>query len=70
MAMAASLLFSFKTVILHSLRLPYLLPSPVILTELIAGAVMFSIITGLLSSLLPAISASRMEPYEAIRKGE
>jgi putative ABC transport system permease protein len=70
MAMAASLLFSFKTVILHSLRLPYLLPSPVILTELIAGAVMFSILTGLLSSLLPAISASRMEPYEAIRKGE
>jgi len=70
MAIAASLLFSFKTVILHSLRLPYLLPSPVILTELIAGAVMFSIITGLLSSLLPAISASRMEPYEAIRKGE
>lgn len=70
MAIGASLLLSFKTAILHSLRLPYLLPSPVILTELISGAIMFSILTGLLSSLLPAISASRMEPYEAIRKGE
>lgn len=70
MAIGASLLLSFKTMILHSLRLPYLLPSPVILTELIIGAIMFSIMTGLLSSLLPAIFASKMEPYEAIRKGE
>jgi ABC-type antimicrobial peptide transport system permease subunit len=30
----------------------------------------FALVTGLLSALLPAFSASKMEPYEAIRKGE
>ncbi len=70
MAIGSALLLSFKNLILHSLKLPYLLPSTGVLIELIAGAVLFSIITGLLSSLLPAVSASRMEPYEAIRKGE
>jgi ABC-type antimicrobial peptide transport system permease subunit len=38
--------------------------------ELVAGALIFSIITGLISSLIPAAIASRMEPYDAIRKGE
>lgn len=66
----SSLLFSFKNAILHSLRLPYLLPSAAVLAELVGGAILFSIFTGLLSSLLPAAFASRMEPYEAIRKGE
>lgn len=70
MAIGSALLLTFKNLILHSLKLPYLLPSAGVLIELIAGAVLFSIITGLLSSLLPAVSASRMEPYEAIRKGE
>jgi putative ABC transport system permease protein len=66
----ASLLLAFKNLIVQSLKLPYLLPAIPVLIELVAGAVMFSIITGLLSSLMPAASASRMEPYEAIRKGE
>ncbi|MDA8242393.1 MAG: FtsX-like permease family protein [Nitrospiraceae bacterium] len=70
MAIGSALLLTFKKLILHSLKLPYLLPSAGVLIELITGAVLFSIITGLLSSLLPAVSASRMEPYEAIRKGE
>jgi putative ABC transport system permease protein len=66
----ATLLFTFKGLILHSLKLPYLMPSAVVLAELVAGAILFSLFTGLLSSLVPALSASRMEPYEAIRKGE
>jgi putative ABC transport system permease protein len=70
MAAGFSLLMTFRSVIVQSLRLPYLMPSASVLSELVAGAVLFSIITGLLSSLLPAVSASRMEPYEAIRKGE
>jgi len=69
-AAGSSLIMAFKTLIVQSFKLPYLLPSIPVLTELIAGAVIFSIITGLLSSLMPAASASRMEPYEAIRKGE
>ncbi|MCL5023104.1 MAG: FtsX-like permease family protein [Nitrospirae bacterium] len=70
LAAGSALLFTFKGLILHSLKLPYLLPSLSTLTELVAGAVLFSLLTGLLASLLPAISASKMEPYEAIRKGE
>lgn len=66
----AAILFTFKGLILHSLKLPYLMPSAAVLIGLVAGTIFFSLLTGLLSSLLPAISASRMEPYEAIRKGE
>jgi putative ABC transport system permease protein len=65
-----SLLLTFKSIIISSLKLPYLLPSLPVLAELIAGAVFFALVTGLLASLLPAVSASRMEPYDAIRKGE
>ncbi len=66
----SALLVTFKSLILHSLKLPYLLPPVSTLIELVLGAVIFSMLTGLLASLLPAVSASRMEPYEAIRKGE
>jgi putative ABC transport system permease protein len=69
-AAGGSLLFAFKDIIIRSLKLPYLMPSFPVLGELIAGAVFFALITGLLASLLPAVSASRMEPYNAIRKGE
>ncbi|HWR59416.1 MAG TPA: ABC transporter permease [Thermodesulfovibrionales bacterium] len=64
------LLSTFKNLMLHSLRLPYLLPPLTTLVELVSGAVIFSLLTGLLASLLPAVSASMKEPYEAIRKGE
>jgi putative ABC transport system permease protein len=66
----SAIMLSFKNLILQSLKLPYLLPSPGVLAELVASALLFSMLTGLLSSLMPAILASRMEPYEAIRKGE
>lgn len=69
-AAGGSLLFAFKDIIIRSLKLPYLLPSLPVLGELITGAVFFALITGLLASLLPAVFASRMEPYDAIRKGE
>ncbi len=59
-----------KAVITRNLKLPYLLPSLPVLTELAAGALIFAVITGLLASLLPAVFASSMEPYDAIRKGE
>lgn len=69
-AIGFSLLLAFKDLIIKSLKLPYLLPSGGMLTELAFGAIVFSVVTGLLASLLPAASASKMEPYEAIRKGE
>jgi len=70
LGISLSLLVVFKGVIVQSLKLPYLLPRPLVLGELLGGALIFSMITGLISSLFPAASASRMEPYEAIRKGE
>lgn len=68
---AGSVLLSLsRGTIIQSLKLPYLLPSLPVLAELVAGALVFAVITGLLASLLPAVFASRMEPYDAIRKGE
>lgn len=64
------LLMSFKDLMLHYLKLPYLFPSPADLTVLIAGAVIFSLATGLLSALLPSLAILKMEPYEAIRREE
>jgi len=66
----SALLFSFKNLITHSFKIPYLLPSTMVLIELLSGAIIFSVFTGFISSLLPAYLASKMEPYEAIRKGE
>ena len=69
-AAGGALLFVFNNIIMHSLKLPYLMPPLPVLAGLITAAVFFALITGLLASLLPAVSASRMEPYAAIRKGE
>jgi putative ABC transport system permease protein len=64
------LLFSFKNLILHYLRLPYLFPDTGELITLTAGALLFSILTGLFAALLPSLSVLRVEPYEAIRSAE
>jgi putative ABC transport system permease protein len=66
----SAILIIFKDAILQHLKLPYLLPQMTFLFELVLGAVIFSLLTGILSSLFPAVLASNMEPYEAIRKGE
>jgi putative ABC transport system permease protein len=64
------LLISFKNLMLHHLKLPYLFPTAVDLTVLIIGAIVVSLVTGLLSALLPSLSVLKMEPYEAIRREE
>jgi putative ABC transport system permease protein len=64
------LLLSFKDLMLHYLKLPYLFPSAADLTVLIVGAIVFSLVTGLLSALLPSLAVLKMEPYEAIRREE
>jgi putative ABC transport system permease protein len=64
------LLVSFKNLILHYLKLPYLFPTTPELISLTAGALFFSILTGLLAALLPSITILRVEPYEAIRSAE
>ena len=66
----SALLYLFRGMLRNSLKLPYLLPGARTLAELVAGAVIFAVLTGILASLIPAAMASRMEPYEAVRKGE
>lgn len=65
-----ALLMSFKNLMLHYLKLPYLFPSSLDLICLIAGAITFSLMTGLLSAFLPSFAVIKMEPYEAIRSAE
>ena len=64
------LLASFKNLILHYLRLPYLFPGTGELITLTVGALLFSVLTGLIAALLPSLSVLRVEPYEAIRSSE
>jgi ABC-type antimicrobial peptide transport system permease subunit len=40
------------------------------LLTLTAGALFFSILTGLLAALLPVVTVLKSEPYEAIRSAE
>lgn len=64
------LLTSFKNLMLHYLKLPYLFPSTPELLLLIAGALVLSVLTGLLAALLPSLTILRTEPYDAIRSAE
>ena len=65
-----SLLLSFKNLMLHYLKLPYLFPSSAELIMLVVGALVFSLLTGLLSALLPSLSVIKSEPYDEIRSAE
>jgi len=64
------ILFSFKSLMLHYLKLPYLFPATPELIILTTGALLLSIITGLIAALLPSLTILRVEPYEAIRSSE
>jgi putative ABC transport system permease protein len=64
------LLFSFKNLMLHYLRLPYLFPSAPELIILTIGALIISLATGLVAALLPSLAVLTAEPYDAIRSTE
>jgi len=64
------LLFSFKNLIKASLNVPYLWPEPLQFAVLILFCLVLAFLTGVGAALYPAFRSSRMEPYEAIRKGE
>lgn len=64
------LVFSFKNLIMAKLNVPYLWPSAVFTGELLLGCILVSLVTGIIAALYPAVISARMEPYNAIRKGE
>lgn len=61
---------SFKNLLLHHLGLPYLFPAPGTLILLMLAALAASVLTGLLSALLPSLTVLKTDPYEAIRREE
>jgi putative ABC transport system permease protein len=64
------LLFLLKKPVMAAFKLPYLWPDAAFIAAAGAVTISLSIITGTAAVLYPAFRCSRMEPYEAIRKGE
>jgi len=64
------LVISFKNLITTELGVPYLWPSPLFIAALLVGCILVALATGILAALYPASISARMEPYNAIRKGE
>lgn len=55
---------------LESLNIPFLWPAGSDITLLALAAITLSIMVGLFGAMYPAVAASRVDPYEAIRAGE
>lgn len=64
------LLLTIKAPVIKAFKLPYLWPNNVFIISAIISILLLSICTGIVSVFYPALRCSRMEPYEAIRKGE
>ncbi len=63
-------LYLFRGFIRSSLNIPYLWPTVFEFVFLIVICLILAFITGTGAALYPALKSMRMEPYEAIRKGE
>ncbi|MHB0867704.1 MAG: ABC transporter permease [Thermoleophilia bacterium] len=53
-----------------SLGIAYSWPGAAFIGSFVIGFIVSSVITGIIAALYPAIVASRLEPYQAIRTGE
>jgi len=69
-AIGGTFLYTFRGFIRASLNIPYLWPSTLEFTALISLCLLLSYVTGTVAALYPAVRSMRMEPYEAIRRGE
>ena len=70
LAVGAVIVFALKGAISSSLTIGYLWPSAVFVGTFIVGYLGLAVITGIIAALYPAFTASRLEPYQAIRTGE
>lgn len=68
--MGGFLLYGLKKPIMEAFKLPYLWPDKIFMVSAIIITLLVSIGTGIAAAFYPAMRCSRMEPYEAIRKGE
>jgi putative ABC transport system permease protein len=67
---ATILMISFARLIQIRLRIPYLLPGGLEIFGIILLLLILALLIGILASLQPAHSSSKLEPYAAIRQGE
>lgn len=67
---ALALLLGFSRLIQNRLHIPYLLPAYIQVAGIALGLLIMAILAGGMASLLPASTSSKMDIYEAIRKGE
>ncbi|MBP1928336.1 putative ABC transport system permease protein [Methanolinea mesophila] len=69
-ATSAGLLVIYQDYLMHSVKIPFIIPSP--LSVLAGGGIALALVIGIagISSLYPVLRATRLEPYEAIRRGE
>jgi putative ABC transport system permease protein len=69
MGAAAVILVGFEDFIASSLKIPFIIPSP--LSILVAGgsSLLLVIVSGGIASLYPAILITRSDPYDTIRRG-
>lgn len=70
LAIGAVLVFALKGAISASLSIGYIWPSTLFVITFVAGYLALAVITGVIAALYPAYTASRLEPYQAIRTGE
>lgn len=68
--LGGGVLYLFKDAIYTSLNIPHLWPNTTRFIGLISFCMLLSLLTGILAALGPAIRASFLEPYDAIRGGE
>ncbi|HSJ52390.1 MAG TPA: ABC transporter permease [Anaerolineae bacterium] len=66
--LAASSIYLFRSLIMTSLGVPFLLPSPASLALQVGIGLLLAMFSVVLAALLPAIQISRQEPAVAMRK--
>jgi ABC-type lipoprotein release transport system permease subunit len=67
---AAVILVLFQDFIAFSLKIPFIIPSPMAIMYDAGTTLLLSAGIGGIASLYPAILINSSEPYETIRKGE
>ncbi len=70
LAIGAVIILFLRGTITSSLKIAYLWPSSEFFASFMLGYMGLAVFTGILAALYPALIASRLEPYQAIRSGE
>jgi len=67
---SAGILVMYNDFIMHTLKIPFIIPTPTVILVLGGSALFLSIVVGGIASLYPVVLITRSEPYETIRGGE